>query len=124
VTEVEKLIGQAANKQCQLDPAPTWLVKHFSQLLAPFIAYLMNVSLVSGCFPQKFKHALVFPRLKKDNLDLNEFKNFRPVSNLNFISKLIETAVQKRLQCFLEQTGSMPKHQSAYRQGHSTETAL
>ena len=57
-------------------------------------------------------------------MDPNELKDYRPVSNLNFISKLIETAIQKRLQCFLQQTGSMPKYQSAYRQGHSTETAL
>jgi len=50
VDEVEKLIASALNKTCQLDPAPTWLVKEMHGLLAPFIALLFNKSLDTGCF--------------------------------------------------------------------------
>jgi len=45
--EVEKMIGSALNKTCQLDPVPTWLVKDVGQLLSPFIALLFNKSLQS-----------------------------------------------------------------------------
>ena len=51
----------------------------------------MNNSLQSGCFPEIWKEALVFPLLKKTGLDVI-FKNFRPLSNLSFVSKLIERA--------------------------------
>ena len=55
--EVEKLIGSALNKTCQLDPAPTWLVKDMRGLLSPFISLLFSKSLTTGCFPQYFKEA-------------------------------------------------------------------
>ena len=51
-------------------------------------------------------------------------KNYRPVSNLSFLSKLLERAVQTRLQAFIDSNNLMPTTQSAYRQGHSTETAV
>ena len=66
--EVEKLIGSALNKTCQLDPAPTWLVKDMRGLLSPFISTLFNKSLSTGCFPQDFKEAVVRPLLKKSGL--------------------------------------------------------
>jgi len=66
VDEVAKLISSAPNKTCQLDPAPTWLVKDMIGLLSPFIALLVNKSLTTGCFPAKFKEAIVRPLLKRD----------------------------------------------------------
>ena len=68
--------------------------------------------------------ALVHPLLKKSNLDKSELKNFRPISNLTFLSKLIERAVCSQLTLFLESNDLLPHVQSAYRHGHSTETAL
>ena len=50
-------------------------------------------------------------------------KNYRPVSNLSFLSKLLATAVQSRLQEFLDSNNMMPETQSGYRRYHSTETA-
>ena len=63
------------------------------------------------------------PLLKKDGLPL-VFKNLRQVSNLAFISKLVETVVTKQLQHYLNCDSLFPVFQSAYRQNHSTETAL
>ena len=80
--DVEKLITAAPNKTCQLDPNATWLVKKVSGLLAPFVAVLINASLLTGQFPDCFKQAIVVPLLKKHNLDSSEMKNYRPVSNL------------------------------------------
>lgn len=66
--EVEKLISSALNKTCQLDPAPTWLVKDMRGLLSPFISLLFSKSLATGCFPREFKAAVVRPLLKKSGL--------------------------------------------------------
>ena len=55
---------------------------------------------------------------------INDIKNFRPVSNLNFISKLIEKAVVNRLRQHLKTNNINIELQSAYKPGHSTETAL
>jgi len=122
--EIQKLISFAPNKTCELDPAPMWLVKDIRGLLSPFISLLINKSLTMGCFPAAFKEALVRPLLKKVGLDVGDQKSFRPVSNLQFLSKLLERVVQARLQAFLESNRLMPKTQSAYRKYHSTETAV
>jgi len=53
-----------------------------------------------------------------------ELKNYRPVLNLPFISKLLEKVVQVRIQAFFDSNGLMPVMQSAYRRFHSTETAV
>ena len=85
---------------------------------------LFNRSLASGVFPTEFKEAIVRPLLKKAGLDTADMKNFRPVSNLSFLSKLLERIVQKQMQTFLDSNGLMPVLQSAYRPFHSTETAV
>jgi len=107
--EIQKLISSAPNKTCELDPAPTWLVKDMRGLLSSFMSLLFNKSLTAGCCPAAFKEALVRPLLKKVGLDAGDQKSFRPVSNLPFLSKLLEA----RLQAFLESNRLMPKTQSA-----------
>jgi hypothetical protein len=57
-------------------------------------------------------------------MDVNQLKSFRPVSNLPFLSKLLEKVVQTQLQAYLDEHDATPRHQSAYRRHHSTETAL
>ena len=51
-------------------------------------------------------------------------KNYKPVSNLSFVSKLVERVAVKQLTDYLDTNGLMPLLQSAYRRHHSTETAL
>ena len=99
---MNKLISASPNKTCQLDPVPTWPVKEMRELLAPFIILLFNRSLVTGCFPSEFKHAIVRPLLEKSGLHANDLKNYKPVSNLPLLSKLLERVVQRRLQAFLD----------------------
>jgi hypothetical protein len=65
-SEVVTLIGQATNKTCQLDPAPSWIIKQFANLLAPFIFHLLSVSFSSGLFRQERKHAVVLPLLRNN----------------------------------------------------------
>ena len=88
------------------------------------ITCIVNSSLCAGIVPHQFKQAVVTPLLKKTGLDQNDFKNFRPVSNLPFISKILEKVVLKQLQKHLRENNLLEPHQSAYRKDHSTETAV
>ena len=71
-----------------------------------------------------FKQAHVTQILKKSSLDKEVFKNYRPVSNLNFISKALERVVTAQLQTHLDEASLMTAFQSAYRKHHSTESAI
>jgi len=122
--EVVKLINSANNKYCILDPVPSDIVKKCSDLLSNFIAEMFNRSMDEGYLPQTQKVAHISPHLKKRGLDETDLKNYRPVSNLTFISKLLERFIAGQLNSYLLSTNAMPSSQSAYRHCHSTETAL
>jgi len=94
-------------------------------VLLPYLTGMVNASVREGRLPSLQKHAVVTPLLKKSGLDPDELKNYRPVSNLTFVSKPVERTVAARLVTYLNANGLMPPLQSAYRrQQHSTETAL
>ena len=122
-SEVFDLITASSKKSNSLDPIPTNLLNECVDVLLPLISKIINLSFDSGYFPHTCKCALVWPLLKKDGLP-PVFKNFRPVSNLAFISKLVETVVAKQLQHYLNCNNLFPVFQSAYRQNHSSETVL
>jgi hypothetical protein len=126
VTEADviSVIVNAPSKQCELDPIPTWLLKKCVTFLAPFLTVFFNQSLSDGIMPDCMKIATVTPLLKKHNLDPTDLSNYRPVSNLSFLSKILEKIAGKPCVGYLESNMRLPKNQSAYRAKHSTETAL
>ena len=85
---------------------------------------IINNSISTGIFPSQFKQAVVRPLLKKNDLDPKILKNYRPVSNLNFISKIVEKVIMQRLDEHLNQHSLHDPLQSAYRKDHSTKTAI
>ena len=91
-SDVQKLIEATPKKLCMLDPIPTPLVIGCINILLPVITKIINISLQTGQFTDQWKCALVHPLLKKPGLDL-VLKNYRPGSNLQYISKLTEKAV-------------------------------
>ena len=107
-------------KSCELDATPTFLVLHCISVLLTPITSTINFSLQKGSFLSWLKTAYVTPLLKKPSRD----QNYRPVSNLSFLSKLLERIVAQQLHYFLSTTDALPYFQSAYRRFHSTETAL
>ncbi len=123
VDELKQIIKNSPSKSCGLDPIPTVLLKTCMDVLAPIITDIINLSLANGEVPSDMKQALLFPLLKKITLELI-FPNYRPVSNLSFVSKLTEKAAAKQLLHFLYANGLGEKFQSAYKKYHSTETAL
>ncbi|XP_033112631.1 actin-104-like [Anneissia japonica] len=70
------------------------------------------------------KRACITPLLKKPSLNAEELSNFRPISNLPFLGKVIETVASNQLQSYLNSNGLFASRQSAYRQNHSVKSAL
>ena len=124
--EIKKLIKSSSNASCDLDPIPTVLLKECCDEIAPVIADIVNCSLKQATIPNELKKAIiiVLPLLKKVTLDPEKYKNYRPVSNLSFVSKIIEKVVAKRTKDHLNANHLCEKMQSAYRCFHSMETAL
>src|SRR6218665_3564377 len=105
-------------------PLPPFVIADVVDDIAPFLLYLFNRSLSEGYFPDSQKQALVFPTLKKSNLDSDFCQNYRPISNLSFLSKTLERLVSLQLLPYIEQSGLMPPSQSGFRAHHSTETVF
>jgi hypothetical protein len=124
VNEVSKLIDNLPNKTSLLDYIHTSVLKSCSDVITPLIVRLANLLFAEGQFPDRFKVAQVTPLLKKDGLDASDPANYRPISNLNTISKIIERLCLARLTPHVAATGHFNPLQSAYRKHHSTETAL
>src|SRR4051812_24957170 len=62
--------------------------------------------------------------IKKHSLPIEDLSSYRPISNLNFISKILERIIHNRLNQHLTSFPSLSPFQSAYRKFHSAETAL
>ena len=117
------LISSCPAKTGDLDPVPTRLLKDCSEQLAPAITSMINLSLSPGTLPSSWKDAIVLPSLKSGKKELI-MENYRPISNLPFISKLCEKVVAMQLTDHLLRNNLMEPFQSAYRPNHGVETAL
>jgi len=122
--EVKSVITAASSKSCTLDPLPTDVLKPFLPELLPFITDLCDASLKQGCLPRSQRHAIITPRLKNAGSDPIDVQNYRPVSNLTFLSKVIEKLVCRQLISFFERLKLLSCLQCAYRKQHSTATAV
>ena len=121
---LQTILSEMNGKYHSNDPIPTWLLKSCIETLGPILLYLVNRSLEESIFPDVLKHAVVHPTIKDSTGNKDDYKNYRPVSNLTFLSKLIEKCANSQLQTYLQKNNLQPKCQSAYRKGHSCETAL
>lgn len=124
VDEVHKCVMKLSSKSCDLDPLPGYVTRNALDTLLPFISIIINTSLQSGQMPSQLKVAKLGPILKKPSLDHTQFSNYRPVSNLTFISKAIEKSVANQLISYINNNNLYDAFQSAYKQYHSTETVL
>ena len=122
--EVCRLVLSAPCKSSDLDPLPTSLMKDCIDILVTPIVSIVNLSLSEGCISSHFKSALVSPLMKKPTLNRDDMKNYRPVSNLSFLSKILAKVVASRLNSHINSSHASDDYQSAYKKFHSTETAL
>ena len=119
--EVKKKILSFQDKSCDLDPLPTKLLKSCLDILLTPITNIVNLSLEFGSFLDVLKVSHITPLLKKPSLSKDDMKNYRPVSNLNFISKIIEKIILNRIRSHLDKNNLSNTNQSANKPLHSTE---
>jgi len=112
------------NKSSPVDFIPTSIIKSCSDVFVPLIAHLAKLSFIEGKFPSRYKTPSVTPLLKKKKLDPDVASNYRHISNLHTISKMLERLFMARMRPHVESCANFNRYQSAYRRGHSTETTL
>ena len=122
--EVRKILASMTNKSCELDVVDTKFLKEGMDYILQEITDLVNFSLQYGQFLRKWKTSIVRPMIKKINscnLGLS-FQNFRPINNVNFLSKVLEKIALNQLMKHCDSL--MPDYQSVYRKFYSCETVL
>ena len=124
LSELSKIIIECKSTTSDIDPIPTAFFKRVFDSVSGPVLDIINTSLRTGVFPDAFKTAVVKPLLKKPKLDTSTLANYRPISNLPFISKVLEKIVLVQINSFLEQNNVLEVFQSGFRKYHSTETAL
>ena len=122
--DVKEFAYKPLSKSCCLDPLPASVLKDCFPVLLPTITRMVNLSLTTGFMPDALKIASLSPTLNKPTADFKQFTNFRPISNLKFISKLVEKSVAVQLTKHVMTNHLDETFQSAYKEFHSTETAL
>ena len=105
------------------DPLPASILKPNLEILLPYILELVNLSLESGDITG-LKESVINPILKKLNLDKNIMKHFRPIVNLQFLSKVIEKVVLKQLTDHMVANDLNCEQQFGYKKNFSTENML
>ncbi|KAL0148979.1 hypothetical protein M9458_055783, partial [Cirrhinus mrigala] len=95
--ELNKLITVSKPTTCLLDPVPTKLLKELLPVAEEPLLNIINSSLSLGHVPKPFKLAVIKPLIKKPQLDPSKLANYRPISNLPFMSKILEKVVSAQL---------------------------
>ena len=123
IDEIKEIIQDSDIITSGNDPLPASVIKDQIDTLLPIICEIVNNSLSSGSM-EGAKLAHLTPLIKGKSLDSSDFKNYRPISNLSFIGKLIERVVLRRLNKHMTENNLNINHQSGYKKNHSTETLL
>ena len=107
------------SKSTGLDNIGPKILKLSANIIAPSLVYIINKSITSGTFPSVWKEAKVKPLFKPGDIN-----NYRPISILPTVSKLIEKWIDVNLSLFLNNFSLLHKSQSGFRAKHSTESAM
>uniref|UniRef100_A0A3B5PWV6 Reverse transcriptase domain-containing protein n=1 Tax=Xiphophorus maculatus TaxID=8083 RepID=A0A3B5PWV6_XIPMA len=124
VSLLEDAVGHIKPSGSPRDPVPPRFFKDILPSIGQPVLAIINSSLSSGVVPASFKHAVVQPLLKKPGLDQTVLANYRPISKLPFLSKVLEKLVYCQLKQFLDYNGILEVFQSGFKTLHSTESAL
>ena len=121
--EIIKIVNSLEpSKSCGYDNLNVNLLKKIIFYIVSPLNHIFNLSFCSGIFPDSMKIAKVIPIFKKD--DPTEIKNYRPISLLPVLSKLLERLAYDRLHKFLVENNLLNPNQFGFRKGYSTEYAI
>ncbi|XP_069461966.1 quinone oxidoreductase PIG3 isoform X1 [Ambystoma mexicanum] len=122
--EIEKIILTLKPSNCKGDICPAQLIKDAARDLSPFISKLVNASFSTGIIPANLKQSWVLPLLKKQTLDPLIPTNYRPITTVPFLLKILDKVAYIQIQNYLELHKLLGSRQSGFRPLHGTETAL
>ena len=120
--EVFNLIVSMPNKRGSLSTIPIFVLKYIAEAISEPIALLFDDSIAQGKFPEALKTARVTPIFKSGVR--HECSNFRPISILNFLSKIFEKLMVTRLNKFIKKFSILNDNQFGFRSGLNTTDAL
>ena len=106
------------------DPIPASLFKDNMEILIPYVCNIVNTSIKTCIVPPLLKHSVITPIYEQKQLDVEDVANYRPISQLPIMSKIMEKHVAEQLQHHMNDNNINMVFQSAHRANHSTETAL
>ena len=121
--ELREIIKEFGVKTSTEDPIPANILKNIIEESLPCLVKLVNKSLSEGSM-EGVKSSVIDPLLKKSGLDSDIDKNYRPVNNLVFFSKLIERIVSRRLDGHMTENALHSDSAFGYKKFHSTETMM
>ena len=122
--DILETIGTILPKNsCGYDNLSSKTLLQIAPIIHPVIRLVTNQSLVTGIFPKQLKKAVVIPIYKGKNSDPNDFGNYRPISLLPTLSKIIEKIVQKQLYEYMDSNNLFSNSQYGFRKNHATEYA-
>ena len=120
--EILSIVNRSKNTGIGWDGISAKLVKCSIRRYVAQLAYIVNLSLTQGVFPDELKIAKVIPLFKSGDHKL--IKNYRPVSVLPYFSKIFERIVLNRITKFINQNESLYPFQFGFRANHNTSNAL
>ena len=123
VQELRKILKESGIKTSFNNILPASLLQQVIEELLPHLCDLVNKSLATGSV-EGLKESIVVPLLKKTGLDPEILKNYRPVADLVFLSKLSERVVSIRFEEHMCINKLQSKYEHGYKKFHSTETLL
>jgi len=122
-TEILSVVRLLRNKKSLSDDnLSMYLVKEIISTIITPITHIFNLSLKQGIFPSQFKISKIIPIFKKGKTD--DIKNYRPISLLSPLSKILEKLIFVRLSHFLSKNHLLNDNQYGFRNNHSTELAI
>lgn len=121
-SEVKKVVKSIKSNACGVDDISAHYLKLSIDSIAPFVTDIINASFQHRCFPDRWKQAIIKPIPKID--DPTSPSDYRPISLLPAISKIIEKIAASQMCDFFVGDNQLDKLQSAYKKFHSTNTAL
>ena len=120
ITNASQTWEPNASKDCPMVVYPA--IKNCASVIAPSVATLFNSTFETGHLPKQFKKATIAPVFKSG--DKHVAANYRPISLLPILSKVLEKIIASQLKSFLKEHSLLPAEQFTYRDRHSTEDAL
>ena len=118
----KQLLSLNPKKAVGLDDISSLFLRDGAELIMEPVGHIVNLSITTESVPDVFKHARVLPLYKKGSkVDAG---NYRPVSVLSVLSKVLERAVHKQLSEYLAKRDLLYENQSGFRGSYSTDTCL